>query len=100
MKKSIVKYLAGIIFCEVLLVLNWIHLAADVDVSNYDSVKKVLSSSQASQPPEFQLASPVIHRSSKFLDIMSVFVLLTSSIVVILSFLIGFEVFKNLDKKP
>jgi len=31
---------------------------------------------------------------------MSVFVLLTSSIVVILSFLIGFEVFKNLDKKP
>ena len=99
MKAPAIKYLIGIILCEVVLLLSWINIAADADVSKYESVKAVLNSSQASQQPEFQLASSAIHQSSKNLNFMSVVILSTSLIVVILSCLIGFQVLKNRDKK-
>jgi hypothetical protein len=96
MKTPAIKYLVGIVLCEVLLLLFWINIASDADVSRFESVKAVLNSSQAS---EFQLASSAIHHSSQNLYLMSAVILSTSLIVIILSFLIGFQVFKNRDKK-
>jgi hypothetical protein len=99
MKTSAIKYLVGIVLCEIVLLLSWINIAPDADVSEYESVKAVLESSQTTQQPEFQLASSAIHHSSQYLHIMSVVIVSTSLIVIILSFLIGWQMLKNRDKK-
>jgi len=99
MKTPAIKYLVGIVLCEVVLLLSWINIAADADVSKYESIKTILNSSQTSHQPEFFLASSAIHQSSKFLNFISVVIISTSLIVIILSCLIGFQVIKNRDKK-
>jgi hypothetical protein len=99
MKKSALKYLVGIVVCEVSLLLYWINIAPDADVSQFDSVKTLLNSSQASQRPETLLASSAIHHASQYIHTMSIIVLSTSLIVIILSFLVGFQVIKNRDNK-
>jgi len=97
MKTSAIKYLVGIVLCEIILLFFWVNIAPDADVSKFESVKKVLNSTN--QPPEFQLASSAIQHSSQSLSLISIVILLTSSIVIILAFLVGFQVLKNQGKK-
>ena len=97
MKSTVIKYLVAIIVCEVVLFLNWIHLAADADISKYDSIKKLLDSNAASQNFNVSLAASAIHTSSLNLHIMSVLVCATTFAVTLMSGLVMVKLLKSED---
>jgi len=99
MKAPAIKYLAGIIFCEIVLLLSWINLGPDADISKYQSVQTALANIQTTGRPEFLLASAAIRNASDNFSILKMVIVSTSLLVIILSFLIGFPILKNRDQK-
>lgn len=73
-KKSLVKYLIGIAACQILLLLTWLNLGADAEVTRYDSVRALLDSISAqpsTQNPELLLAASAIRSANRNVEMLS-----------------------------
>ena len=101
MKATIIKYSVAIIICEMAVFFLCLGLGSDADVSGYESVKRLLNSASTSQNPDALLASSAIRNASSNVHIMTIVVLFTSSLVMVLAFLIGYHSFTHKEtNKP
>ena len=94
-KKSIYKYLLGIVVCEIVLLWAWIQVAPDIDVSGYSSVTSLLDSS-----PNSQVASAAIRHSSQHFKFISMVVFCSAVIAILLTARAALSVRKAFKLSP
>ncbi len=99
-KDVVLKYALTIIICQVILLLAWTSLSADVRLINYESVKSLLNSipSQTQQHPEFFMAAHAIRNASRNIDILNYIILLVSLITIFQSIVVWLRIRKYLGE--